>query len=119
MYCSNCGNKMDNQAKFCVHCGAKSIIEMEEEDSLKDIWGEESQEKNIHTEVNTQANESQNPQKNGMAIAGFVGSFFIPLLGWIFGGIGLARAGKREGKGKGFSIAAIAIASGMFLLNLM
>ena len=58
------------------------------------------------------------PKKNGMAIAGFVCSFFIPLLGWIFGGIGLSRSQKLDGKGKGFSIAAIAIATVMFLINL-
>lgn len=52
-----------------------------------------------------------------MAIAGFVCSFFIPILGWIFGGIGLNKSKSMNGKGKGFSIAAIVIASVMFVIG--
>ena len=62
--------------------------------------------------------ENIKPKNNGMAIAGFVCSFFIPLLGYIFGGIGLKRAKENNGKGLGFSIAAIAIATVMFFINL-
>ena len=58
-------------------------------------------------------------ETNGFAIAGFVCSFFIPLLGWIFGGIGLNRANSTYGKGKGLSIAAIIIASAMFVFNMV
>lgn len=57
-------------------------------------------------------------EKNGMAIAGFVCSFFVPILGWVFGGIGLSKAKKLNGKGKGFSIASIAIATVMFFIYL-
>lgn len=47
-------------------------------------------------------------QGNGSAVAGFILSFLIPLLGIIFGVIGLNRA-KTAGKGRGLSIAAIVI----------
>ena len=87
-YCSHCGKEFDPLAVLCVHCGCSITPENASED------------------------------KNGMAVAGFVCSFFVPLLGWIFGGIGLNRSKKRNGKGKGFSIAAIAIASAMFVINL-
>ena len=53
-----------------------------------------------------------------MAIAGFVCSFFIPLLGWIFGGIGLSRSKKLDGKGKGFSISALIISTIEFFVYL-
>lgn len=43
-----------------------------------------------------------------MAIAGFVCSFLIPLLGLIFSGIGLKTANK-TGNGRGLSIAGIVI----------
>lgn len=61
-------------------------------------------------------------QKNGMAVAGFVlalvALFFgwIPFLGWaawllglIFSGIGLSKANKVNGKGKGLAIAGLVI----------
>ena len=95
MFCSKCGEEINDQAVICPKCGCAT--------------------KNyISNEINVPPVE-----KNGIAIAGFVCSFFIPLLGWIFGGIGLSRANKRNGKFKGFSIAAIVIASVMFLINLL
>ena len=47
-------------------------------------------------------------QTNGMAIAGFILSFFIPLLGLIFSIIGLKRS-KEANNGKGLSTAGIII----------
>lgn len=94
VYCRNCGKEINVNAAICVHCGA---------------WAKE----------NAQAQaQPQKEAKNGMAIAGFVCSFFVPILGWIFGGIGLSKAGKIGGKGKGFAIAAIAIATVNFILGL-
>lgn len=94
MFCRNCGQEVNENAAVCLHCGAliKEELIKEERESVK--------------------------EQNGMAVAGFVCSFFIPLLGWIFGGIGLNRASKRNGKGKGFSIAAITIATVGFIINL-
>ncbi len=90
MFCKNCGKEIDDNAYVCLHCGAK----IKEENSFFE------------------------PNTNGIAIAGFICSFFIPLLGWIFGGIGLSRANKRNGKGKNLSIAALVIATVLFFLNL-
>lgn len=97
MFCKNCGKEIEENSTFCPSCGAKLVQE----------------------ESQTQVTETKlEPKKgNGMAIAGFVCSFFIPLLGWIFGGVGLAKS-KKTGKGLGFSIAAIAIATVMFFVNL-
>lgn len=89
MFCKNCGKEISDNAAICMHCGA---------------WTTEEQ-------------KIEKP-KNGMAIAGFVCSFFVPILGWIFGGIGLKKSEALDGKGKGFSIAAIAIATVMFLVYL-
>ena len=86
MFCKHCGKEISDDAYLCVNCGKL----------VKDI---------PENTTNTQ------PQTNGMAIAGFVCSFFIPILGWIFGGIGLAKSSKRNGKGKGLSISAIIIAT--------
>ena len=89
MYCRNCGKELDDETVICIGCG---------------------------TLIDTTC--KINRHKNGMAIAGFVCSFFIPLLGWIFGGVGLSRANKRDGRGKGFSIAALAISTAMFFIGL-
>ncbi len=96
MFCKNCGNEIKEKDEFCSKCGTPIT------------------EKNDSAEVS----KEEKVDKNGMAIAGFVCSFFIPILGWVFGGIGMARANKRNGKGMGFSIAAIAIATVMFFINL-
>ena len=88
MFCSHCGKEIDNGAYICVHCGYL----VKENQPVE--------------------------EKNGIAVAGFVCSFFSPLLGWIFGGVGLSRAGKRNGKGKGFADAAIVISTIMFVLRL-
>ena len=94
MYCTKCGAQINDEAIICPKCGCPTA--------------------NYALEVSSVSTE----EKNGIAIAGFVCSFFIPLLGWIFGGVGLSRANKRNNKHKGFSIAAIVIASCMFLLSM-
>ena len=95
MYCTKCGSEINDQAVICPNCGCATS--------------------NYKQGNTTMATED----KNGMAIAGFVCSFFSPLLGWIFGGIGLARAQKRNGKFKGFAIASLAIASAVFIITLI
>lgn len=97
MFCRHCGNEVSESDEFCTKCG-KSLKNL----GLYDI----------------DKIEKTEPPKNGMAVAGFVCSFFVPLLGFIFGGIGLKRAKEKNGKGKGFSIAAIIIATIMFFINL-
>lgn len=92
MFCKKCGKEILDEAVICPNCGVQV------------------------GEIAKQTEEDKNG--NGMAVAGFICSFFVPLLGWVFGGIGLSRAGKRGGKGKSLSIAAIVIASVSFLIYL-
>ena len=91
MYCSKCGEEIFDEAVVCPHCGVATKAQKQE----------------------------QEEEGNGIAIAGFVCSFFMPILGWVFGGIGLSRAKKRNGKGKGFATASIWVATGMFVLGLL
>lgn len=93
MFCKTCGEEINENAVVCPKCGCLVGEFLKSEDTKEE-------------------------NKNGMAIAGFVCSFLSPILGWVFGGIGLARSKKKKGKGKGFSIAALAIASANFLLYL-
>ena len=93
-YCTYCGSEIKDEARFCNLCGAS-------------------------TQQTQYSNHYQNPQSqyqvpekktNVMAIIGLVLSFIIPLLGWIFGGIGLSNA-KKCNSGKGLAIAALIIAT--------
>lgn len=89
-YCAKCGNELMNDAVVCPKCGCSADFEK---------------------------NQSSANQTNGYAIAGFICSFFILLLGWIFVGIGLNKTNKIDEKGKGFAIAAIAISTAIFLIS--
>lgn len=48
---------------------------------------------------------------NGMAIAGFICSFFFPLLGLIFSIIGVNKSKELNGKGHGLAVAGIILSS--------
>lgn len=48
-------------------------------------------------------------ESNGMAVAGFICSFFMPLLGLIFSIIGINKAKNLAGKGHGWALAGIII----------
>lgn len=80
-FCTNCGNELDDRAIMCPKCGVA---------------------------LTQTTNVSNGSSSNGMAIAGFILSFFIPLLGLIFSIIGLKRS-KETNNGKGLSTAGIII----------
>lgn len=83
--------------KYCQHCGS----EIEDEAVVCPKCG---------CSVSKNSNES-----NGFAIAGFVCSFFIAILGFVFGGIGLSKSKELNGNGRSLSIAALII-SGVSVL---
>lgn len=91
-FCSNCGNELAEQAVICPKCG-------------------------VSTGQNAVAGNNNNTS-NGMATAGFILSFFVPLLGLIFSIIGLKKV-KETNKGKGLSTAGIIISSIAMLITLI
>ena len=97
MYCEKCGAELSDKALMCIKCGEPTS--------------------NYKFAATTVKVVKEEPEGNGMAIAGFVCSFLSPLLGWIFGGIGLSRAIRRNGKRKGLAISALVIASVNFILG--
>lgn len=58
-------------------------------------------------------------ESNSMAIAGFVCSFFIPLLGLIFSIIGLNKSKNLNGRGRGMAIAGIVISVASWVLGII
>lgn len=95
MVCRNCGQEYDNRLPNCPRCGAPSQANV----------------------VYVQQPAPQ--QNNGMAIAGFVlsllgflslgMSFILQLLGLIFSCVGVSKAKKMNGNGKGLSVAGIVL----------
>ena len=92
MFCKYCGNQLKDGSKFCENCGA-----------------EVNQHAATATPVDhTQPVQTANDAPKGLAIAGFICSFFAPLVGLILSCIalknyktstsqdclGLAKAGK-------------------------
>lgn len=82
MYCKKCGAQIDDEAYVCVHCGAL-----------------------VKEPTETAAGGAGYRQKktNGMAIAGFVCSFLLPLLGLIFSIIGMNQCKERGDDGYGLA----------------
>ncbi len=90
-FCTNCGNELDDRAIMCPKCGIA---------------------------LTQTTNASNGSSSNGMAIAGFVLSFFIPLLGLIFSILGLKRS-KETNNGKGLSTAGIIISCITMVITLI
>lgn len=145
MYCINCGKEVDDNTTSCPYCG--KIIDRgpiaEYDPYAEDIEATEETFVAVETapaqaETIVSADNEQSivadtvpvqpvtPEKtgstdgtNGFAIAGFVCSFFVPILGIIFGAIGMAKSKKMSGKGLGFSIAALAISITFMVINML
>ena len=91
-HCKVCKQIIPKSSIYCPICGKMSDI---------DNW-----------------NFSTKEQPNGIAIAGFVISFFVPILGLIFGIIGLKRTKKGAGR-LGLARAAIIISAISMALTLL
>ena len=87
MFCSKCGGKIDANSGFCPNCGAS-------------VAG-----------GNQQPVYNNNEGSNGFAIAGFVLSLVMPILGLIFSCIGYSKAKIMNDNGKGLALSGIIISS--------
>jgi len=143
MYCINCGKEVNDNATSCPYCGkiidrgpiaeydpyAEDMTTTEEsvviETATAQVETQSSVSEKQAIEINSASTQATAPQQsatgtaNGFAIAGFVCSFFVPILGIIFGAIGMAKAKKMNGKGFGFSIAALAISISFIVINIL
>lgn len=130
MFCSNCGQKLDDNAVTCPNCGAETGVSpaVGAEKPAEQAGEPRQQQAQPGTERPQgqqgfeqqqayqpyQAQQYQPPREsesNGFAIAGLICALFtpIPILGLIFSCIGLNRSKKMNGEGKGVSIAGIVI----------
>lgn len=89
-YCVNCGFELEENQAVCLNCGKL----VEEKNKTKD-------------------------SSMTFAIIGIVGGLLIPLLGWIFGGMGISKANENKNDtARILSILAIVIGTIMFVVNL-
>lgn len=91
MYCKNCGQEIDDNADYCIHCGSAV-----RKDTVSSGSGSGS---------------------NSIAIVGFVFAFIIPLVGLICSILGLKKSHECGGKGKGLAIAGIVISAVTMVFN--
>ena len=89
MYCKNCGKEIDDKAYVCPFCGVK-VAEEKEEKSGGNVFA-------------------------GLSYLGIL----VPILGWIFGGIGIAKSQKLGGKGLGVAIGGIVVSTIIFFIALL
>lgn len=80
MYCKNCGKEIDNRAIVCPYCG-----------------------------LQVQSMPVQETKTNGVAIVGFIFSFFFPLIGLICSTIGKRNSVRCGGDGRKLATAGIVI----------
>ena len=135
--CKNCGNALDDNTTFCPFCGANQSIGAKCPNCGKEISGKpcycpecgtylggNAQNYKTYTAPNPTYTPSQRTYEeeqkySGMAIAGFILSFFVPILGVIFSIIGLNQCKNEGRKGHGLAVAGIVISIVFFVINLV
>lgn len=94
MFCEKCGSQVEPNDDFCSVCGNKLQVD--------------SNFRNVKDNSVT------------MSTLALIFSFFVPFLGWLLGGISLTRAARfNNNNSRKKSIMAIAIATIMFIINLL
>ncbi|MCK9471835.1 MAG: zinc-ribbon domain-containing protein [Bacilli bacterium] len=89
-FCTNCGKEIDSNAYVCIHCGVKT--------------GKSDQPAQVY---NNQPAYVSN-EGTTLGLVALIVGLFIPIVGWICGGIGLSRANKANNKtGKTLCIIAL------------
>ena len=91
MFCQKCGSQIENGDAFCQVCGTRVGVPVQQ--PMPGPYYPQQQE------------------SNGLAIAGFVLSFFFPLVGLILSIVGYSKAKYLNNSGKGLALAGIIISS--------
>ena len=96
MRCQVCGRELQPGEVVCPQCGTQNVQAIDQ----------------MYYQQPVQ-------QTNGMAIAGFVLSFIIPLLGLIFSIIGYSKSKQMNGANRGLALAGIIISSVFMVLGII
>ena len=119
MKCSKCSAELEDNAKFCPQCGAPVGDDyVQHEQSQAQYQSQQQGQSQGQSQGQPQGYAQSQPQgnttyvyqrTNGFAIAGFVLSFFVAILGIIFSAIALKQINDRGEGGKGLAIAGLVL----------
>jgi len=117
MFCKKCGKEIKDDTIYCPNCGEK-VGSTYDRDSVEHPYTDHE----VHPNGSqVYSNSSGNKTYDNFAIAGFVLSFFIPILGLIFSCIAYSNI-KKTGNGSkaglaqaGIIISVIVIGIHMFI----
>ena len=111
-FCPNCGNILNDNTTMCPKCGMQ-ITQSNMTNSMNNM--------NTSGSMNTMNTMNTAPSSNGennIAIAGFILSFIIPIIGLILSIIGLKKS-KETNNGRGLSIAGIVISTIFTIISII
>lgn len=111
-FCPNCGNILNDNTTMCPKCGMQ-ITQSNMTNSMNNM--------NTSGSMNTINTMNTAPSSNGennIAIAGFILSFIIPIIGLILSIIGLKKS-KETNNGRGLSIAGIVISTIFTIISII
>ena len=139
MYCRHCGSKVGDNDMVCANCGALTEYgqrvanhdAIPPENNANAINPDGSLNKDAYRPGGTAGQNGgsagyqngnyyyapenagyrprENQKSNSMALAGFICSFFVSLVGFILSIIGYRKSKERNGEGRGLAIAGIII----------
>ena len=111
MFCRNCGQKIEDGMMFCPNCGTKAAFERMSEPAPEPEPEPRPVRISDPAPVYTKGT-------NGLAVAGFICSFFFPFVGLVLSIIGLSIADTGYQKPmRGLAIAGIIISAVLLVLR--
>ena len=108
-FCPNCGNILNDNTTMCPKCGMQ-ITQSNMTNSMNNM--------NTSGSINTMNTAPSSNGENNIAIAGFILSFIIPIIGLILSIIGLKKS-KETNNGRGLSIAGIVISTIFTIISII
>lgn len=130
--CQKCGAFAEDINDFCTVCGSKLTAQSAQYSGQTENWQSQPEQPSAQNQQQSQGQQyyqqSQGQQQyqpqaktNGLAIAGFVCSFFIPILGLILSIVGKNQIKQSNGTqgGDGLATAGIAISIVFMAIGLL
>ncbi len=118
VFCPECGTKQTEEqsktaVKQCLHCHHDMPVGAQHCPNCGAAYGTQP--------TNTPASSSsaqKSEETNWFSVIAIIGAFFMPIVGIIFGILGMNQA-KQTGKGRGLALAGLILSIGSILLSVI